>query len=392
MLGKKAFITAGNKENDGGPLNMLRKQQKSRKEQLERKLSSRNIGDIKNQENIHLNGEKEPTTKQPLQVAKPRNDFLNQCQPQQIKEVKVVSPTETKEEFRHRETQRLMKSYANDLIKELLEKEHKYWCKDFLAAHTIPPNIRAKMIDWMVEVLCSYKCSNHTFFVAVNYLDSFFKYTEKKYDINDLHLAGVASMFLASKFEEIWPLRIRVVHEKIAHKKFSKEEIRDKETEMISALGFNCCPVTLLSFIECSLSHINMKEVLPARLNSHLEKLCVYIAKMVMHDYEIINKFSPGYLSGACIYISLKIVQQLDASFKIEGPASKLKVYLDIKENEFFECSQEVLDLAKNFETRYQTLTNLSKFHSFSLDDNAKDTKDSNVLTEVDAKADKKKN
>jgi hypothetical protein len=386
MLGKKAFITASNKENDLGPLNMLRKQQKSRKEQLERKLSSRNIGDINIKENINVNGEKDQPSKV-LQVAKPRNDFLNppQLQPTSIL---VASASATKDEYRNRETQRLMKTYAMDLIRELLEKEQKYWVKEFLAAHTIPANIRAKMIDWMVEVLCSYKCSNHTFFVAVYYLDAFFKYTEKKYDINDLHLAGVASMFLAAKFEEIYPLRIKVVHEKIAHKKFSKEEIRDKETEMISALDFNCCPVTLLSFIECSLSHINMKEVLPAKLNSHLEKLCVYIAKMVMHDYEIINKFSPSYLSGACIYISLKIVQQLDNTFKIEGPASKLKVFLDIKENEFFECSQQVLDLAKNFESRYQTLTNLSKFHSFSLDDNAKDTKDS--TSEGEGKTEKK--
>lgn len=56
---------------------------------------------------------------------------------------------------------------------------------------------------------------------------------------------------------------------------------------------------------------------------------------------------------------------------KIEGPASKLKIYLDIKEDLFFECSQQVLDLAKNFETRYCSLTNLSKFHSFSLDETA---------------------
>lgn len=79
-------------------------------------------------------------------------------------------------------------------------------------------------------------------------------------------------MFLAAKFEEIYPLRIRVVHEKIAHKKFTKDEIRDKETEMIDTLNFYCCPVTLLSFIEFALSHIDLKEVLPAKLNSHLEK------------------------------------------------------------------------------------------------------------------------
>jgi len=311
-------------ENDLGPLNMLRKAQKSRKEQLERKLSSRNIGDMNLKENISINKDYNKEEK----VAPIKNVSKITAEPLPSKDTEKDKLKETqKEEFRYKETTRLMKFYANDLIRELLEKEQKYWAKDFLANHTIPPNIRAKMIDWMVEVLCSYKCSNQTFFVAVYYLDAFFKYSQLKYDINDLHLAGVSAMFLAAKFEEIYPLRIRVVHEKIAHKKFSKEEIRDKETEMIDTLGFNCCPVTLLSFIEVSLCHIRMKEVLSSKLNSHLEKLCVYIAKMVMHDYEIINKFSPSYLSGACIYISLKIVQQLDPDFKIEGPASKLKVF-----------------------------------------------------------------
>jgi len=57
MLSKKAFIPASNKENDMGPLNMVRKAQKSRKEQLDRKLSSKNIGDMSIKENININKE-----------------------------------------------------------------------------------------------------------------------------------------------------------------------------------------------------------------------------------------------------------------------------------------------------------------------------------------------
>ena len=34
---------------------------------------------------------------------------------------------------------------------------------NFLKNHTISKNLRAKMIDWMVEVLCSYKCKNQSF-------------------------------------------------------------------------------------------------------------------------------------------------------------------------------------------------------------------------------------
>jgi hypothetical protein len=44
--------------------------------------------------------------------------------------------------------------------------------------------------------------------------------------MTDLHITGVVAMFLASKYEEIYPLRLQIVHEKIAHKKISTDQIR----------------------------------------------------------------------------------------------------------------------------------------------------------------------
>ena len=42
---------------------------------------------------------------------------------------------------------------------------------NFLAHHSISKSLRAKMIDWMVEVLSSYKMSEDTFFRSVNFMD-----------------------------------------------------------------------------------------------------------------------------------------------------------------------------------------------------------------------------
>ena len=36
-------------------------------------------------------------------------------------------------------------------------------------------------------------------------------------------------MFVAAKYEEIYPLKLSIVHEKIAHKKLTTETIRKKE-------------------------------------------------------------------------------------------------------------------------------------------------------------------
>ena len=56
------------------------------------------------------------------------------------------------------------------------------------------------MVDWMIEVLSSYKMSEDTFFRSVKILDSFFKKTKKIQEIKDLHLIGIAAMFSACKY------------------------------------------------------------------------------------------------------------------------------------------------------------------------------------------------
>lgn len=45
-------------------------------------------------------------------------------------------------------------------------------------------------------------------------------------------------MFSAAKYEEIHPLKLSVIYEKIARKKFKKTEILDKESEIVKVLDF----------------------------------------------------------------------------------------------------------------------------------------------------------
>jgi hypothetical protein len=67
------------------------------------------------------------------------------------------------------------------------------------------------MIDWMVEVLCSYKCSEQTFFCAVFMMDEYFRKSPRRLKVSELHLSGVVAMWTASKYEEIYPLRLRTL-------------------------------------------------------------------------------------------------------------------------------------------------------------------------------------
>lgn len=95
------------------------------------------------------------------------------------------------------------------------------------------------MVDWMIEVLSSYKMTEETFFKSVYLMDAYLKRSCVTLQVKELHLIGLTAMFLASKYEEIHPLKLDVIYDKIARKKFKKSEILECEAKMIEALMFS---------------------------------------------------------------------------------------------------------------------------------------------------------
>lgn len=85
------------------------------------------------------------------------------------------------------------------------------------------------MIDWMVEVTNAFKCSDQTFFLAVNLMDRYFDSVSvngdskgrKSLELNELHGTGIVSMFVASKYDDVYPLLMRTVVHKISHDKMT---------------------------------------------------------------------------------------------------------------------------------------------------------------------------
>ena len=89
-----------------------------------------------------------------------------------------------------------------------------------MGCHQISGVYRAKMVDWMVEVLTAFKCSDATFFVAVNLMDRYFdamNRQKKSLQLQELHVTGITCMFMAYKYEDIYPLLMKTVYNKIAH-------------------------------------------------------------------------------------------------------------------------------------------------------------------------------
>ena len=79
------------------------------------------------------------------------------------------------------------------------------------------------MIDWMIEVCGSFKCAERTWFLSVELFD---RYLSKNRNIvsftnKDVHPIGIISMYLASKYEDIYPINSIVTSAKISHSALS---------------------------------------------------------------------------------------------------------------------------------------------------------------------------
>ena len=124
------------------------------------------------------------------------------------------------EQLKKTYTQLITKDYSHDILNHIAERAEGH--KGLLSSHSITATLRSKMVDWMIEVLSSYKMTEETFFRSVYLMDAFMKKSPRKLEIKDLHLVGVTAMFSAAKYEEIHPLKLSVIYDKIARKKFKK--------------------------------------------------------------------------------------------------------------------------------------------------------------------------
>jgi hypothetical protein len=93
--------------------------------------------------------------------------------------------------------------------------------------------LRARMIDWMVECLSTFDQGDIVFFRAVMLLDLYFASFHKPDLKEEVHLAGIACMFMASKLDDYNCLSLETVYGKLAHKSFEKEKIISKEKQIL---------------------------------------------------------------------------------------------------------------------------------------------------------------
>ena len=286
--------------------------------------------------------------------------------------------------------QQLRDDYENDILDNLFSEEK---CnEDFLHSHTITERMRSRMVDWMIEVLSNYKCSEETYFTAVTIMDNYFKKCKSTLKPEDLHLIGVTCMFIASKYQDVYPLRLYVLYDKIAHRKLTCEQIKKEEEKISKLLKYEFTFPSILDFINIFIDNMftfkrytmpyngneitsesifedkdEMKDLLESLYNEELVSLlklvCIYIAKMNCYDCKLIGK-KPSILAAASIFVSLKICEQIKKENYISDYfISKLTDISKYSEEDIIQYAQIILKNAQEFDTLFPNLDNLKRIH-----------------------------
>ena len=121
-------------------------------------------------------------------------------------------------------------------------------------------NMRAILIDWVIEVHYKFKLLTETLFLTVNLIDRFL--IGKKIERKKFQLIGISAMLIACKYEEIYSPELRdFVY--ISNKTFDAEEILKMEIEMLSLLKYEICFPSVNRYYEifCILFNFSEKEI-----------------------------------------------------------------------------------------------------------------------------------
>ena len=231
---------------------------------------------------------------------------------------------------------------------------------NFLEKHDISPYIRTKMIDWMIEVLSVFDSSDETFFLSVNVFDLFLYKAKSVYRNDQVHLIGMAAMFIASKFQEIWPITLNNFVHKIGHEQFTPKEIKDMECAILKVLDLDClvstsvydfCKTYFYDFYYNNKSLITTKE--DVKIYKYIKYTSIYLNKLVLH-YEFFYSENCSMKAIACIVTSIKIVGDgLNGklTMKTKGIYNDWMLFL-IEQGGFNKEKVEIL--AKKIYTAYQ--------------------------------------
>ncbi|CAK8567393.1 unnamed protein product [Lathyrus sativus] len=194
----------------------------------------------------------------------------------------------------------LCASFACDIYKHLRASEAKKRpSTNFMEKiqKDINPSMRAILIDWLVEVAEEYRLVPDTLYLTVNYIDRYL--SGNAMNRQQLQLLGVASMMIASKYEEICAPQVEEFCY-ITDNTYFKEEVLQMESTVLNFLKFEMTAPTIKCFLRRFVRAAQGIDEVPSL---QLECLTNYIAELSLLEYSMLC-YAPSLVAASSIFLA----------------------------------------------------------------------------------------
>lgn len=172
----------------------------------------------------------------------------------------------------------------------------------------INSSMRSILVDWLVEVSEEYKLNTETLYLAANYTDRFL--SQMSVLRGKLQLVGTASMYIASKYEEISPPDVsEFVY--ITDDTYTKKQVLRMEHLLLKVLDFRMNTPTINCFLMHYLRFMKFNSIngsLNAQCQetqSKIESLSRYLAELTLIDADTFLTYLPSQIASSAIYLAM---------------------------------------------------------------------------------------
>ncbi|XP_012522598.1 cyclin-A2 isoform X2 [Monomorium pharaonis] len=160
-------------------------------------------------------------------------------------------------------------------------------------------SMRSILIDWLVEVAEEYRLQDETLYLSISYIDRFLSYMSVVR--SKLQLVGTAAMFIAAKYEEIYPPDVgEFVY--ITDDTYSKTQVIKMENLILRVLSFDLTVPTHFTFLtEYCISN---------NLSDKVRFLAMYLCELSMLEGDPYLQYLPSHLAASAVALARHTLQE----------------------------------------------------------------------------------
>ncbi|KAH9523113.1 G2/mitotic-specific cyclin-A [Bulinus truncatus] len=165
----------------------------------------------------------------------------------------------------------------------------------------VSTSMRNILVDWLVEVGEEYKLQRETLFLAISYIDRFLSLVGVHRP--KLQLVGAASMFIAAKYEEIYPPDVaEFVY--ITDDTYTRSQVLKMESVILKLLNFKVAVPTINWFCERFLDLVEMSD--------KAKNLTYFLTELSLIEVEEFLDYRPSVIAASAIVLARSTLQLND--------------------------------------------------------------------------------